>query len=430
MSGSNAKGTLSLEKNALGINIKLNIFGGNYNDAKLAFCIDGKNFAYGVTEAKSGMKLETMNTLDSIHAAVFDNGMLIMYGTNEPLRFNNEQIYKMLPPKIIKVVHIEEKAEYNKEEEKTQIFSKREDKIILPQTKQSSSSSLESNDKTTFLVPNQSHDSGNSHNIKKEEPDINISPPAIPPIQYIDDAIANANYFELDDTVKPLQNCSTSPSEMSMKYIMQIANSRPLVDVNSNNNTKKETISQSPFTSHKIMNSQNSAISLQPAIEPIIAVSTPSPATQQNVHPDAFAAPPPSLQQENPKPPQPPLQKVAAVDSSPFIQAREGSFFEKQADEIEALFDGQHKREEILEKMLPQSKWVRINFDNSRYYVVGLIGKEFLCYGIPDTYSSQPPTELNGFCWWLPLRADNPLGKGYWIMYQDLKTGEAVLPPT
>jgi hypothetical protein len=65
--------------------------------------------------------------------------------------------------------------------------------------------------------------------------------------------------------------------------------------------------------------------------------------------------------------------------------------------------------------------------------VVGLVlesGKEkYICYGVPCTYSKNPPKELKGFCSFIPLSIFDLTGKGYWMMFQDAITGEHVQKP-
>jgi hypothetical protein len=122
-----------------------------------------------------------------------------------------------------------------------------------------------------------------------------------------------------------------------------------------------------------------------------------------------------------------PIFRVEAI-STQGIKGRSGTFFERNSDEIDKLFEGE--REKTLENLLPNSKWAKIAFDGSgKYYVVGLLGKEYLCYGVPSAYSSQPPEELAGYCWWLPILPEKPKEKGYWIMYQNLASGETIVPP-
>ena len=105
------------------------------------------------------------------------------------------------------------------------------------------------------------------------------------------------------------------------------------------------------------------------------------------------------------------------------------SFYDGVADQLEKLFE-KSERYGALEKLLPGSRWIRVDYDESgRYYLVGLIGDpvRYICYGVPGEYSPSPPPELAGYCQWLALDASDPSGKGFWIMYQDASTGKSVL---
>ncbi|MBQ7348723.1 MAG: hypothetical protein IJW47_01885 [Clostridia bacterium] len=97
--------------------------------------------------------------------------------------------------------------------------------------------------------------------------------------------------------------------------------------------------------------------------------------------------------------------------------------------ELDNLF-GKFPAEESLQKTFSGSKFVRINYSADAYYVVGLIKEKrkekYVCYGIPGTYSENPPKELAGYCTFIPLSIFNLLGDGYWMMFQDAVTGECI----
>ncbi|MCL2797506.1 MAG: hypothetical protein FWD58_05590 [Firmicutes bacterium] len=87
----------------------------------------------------------------------------------------------------------------------------------------------------------------------------------------------------------------------------------------------------------------------------------------------------------------------------------------------------------LLEELMPETRWVRVNFDETKFYVVGLIpsalngGKrpDYICYGVPAEYSPAPPAELGEGSRWLPENPQSPQGKGFWLLFQDAATGEA-----
>ena len=102
-------------------------------------------------------------------------------------------------------------------------------------------------------------------------------------------------------------------------------------------------------------------------------------------------------------------------------------FFELIADQVEDLFDN-YPRVDELEELIPNSKWVKIDFENNgNEYVLGLIydgfNLKYICYGVPGNKDSVP-THL-GNCQWLPLNPMSP-SAGYWVIYQDAATGDKV----
>ncbi|MDR2201544.1 MAG: hypothetical protein LBP26_02070, partial [Clostridiales bacterium] len=103
-------------------------------------------------------------------------------------------------------------------------------------------------------------------------------------------------------------------------------------------------------------------------------------------------------------------------------------FYERVKPQLDELFS-QNPEFDALLKAMPQTKWVKVDYDGEgKYYVVGVIGDrpDYLCYGVPASFTPEPPAELDGYCQWLPLDAQSPQGKGFWLMFQDAVTGESV----
>ncbi len=98
----------------------------------------------------------------------------------------------------------------------------------------------------------------------------------------------------------------------------------------------------------------------------------------------------------------------------------------RELDEIFLKFP----EEPALSRTVDKSKWVRINYSDSQYYVVGIIyensNEKYICYGVPAKYSPTPPKELQGFCSFIPLSVFDMQGDGYWMMFQDAVTGECI----
>ncbi len=86
--------------------------------------------------------------------------------------------------------------------------------------------------------------------------------------------------------------------------------------------------------------------------------------------------------------------------------------------------------EPCLIRNVPDSKWAKIYYSETKYYVVGLVvennSEKYICYGVPAKYSPTPPDTLKGFCSFVPKSIFDLTGEGYWMMFQDAVTGECV----
>lgn len=107
----------------------------------------------------------------------------------------------------------------------------------------------------------------------------------------------------------------------------------------------------------------------------------------------------------------------------------EHNYFQRVKDELNQIFI-KYPCEQTLCDLFKDSRWAKIYYQAEKYYVVGVIlqkgDTKYICYGVPATYSKEPPKELAGFCSFIPLSIFNMLGAGYWIMFQDAKTGKCV----
>ncbi len=122
------------------------------------------------------------------------------------------------------------------------------------------------------------------------------------------------------------------------------------------------------------------------------------------------------------------FQNETASRGSPIYNER-NPYYRQAKPELDALFL-KFPQDEALSLAVLNSKWVRVNYSETKYYVVGLVkenGKErYICYGVPAKYSPEPPEELKGFCSFIPLSVFDLKGDGYWMMFQDAITGECV----
>ncbi len=100
---------------------------------------------------------------------------------------------------------------------------------------------------------------------------------------------------------------------------------------------------------------------------------------------------------------------------------RETGFFERCKADIEKLFASAPHDKELAE-LLPEIEWVKVEFDGNAVTV----GKSnvFLCYAVAGLYEKVSP--LGEEAQWLPKRRNAPTGKGYWLIFQDISTGEII----
>lgn len=106
--------------------------------------------------------------------------------------------------------------------------------------------------------------------------------------------------------------------------------------------------------------------------------------------------------------------------------AQDGNFYDRMKDEIEKVL-ASYPEEDALESMVEQSRWVRINYGDGKFYVFGVIyggGKaQYICYGVPSDDETSPPPSLEN-CSFIPAYSGG--NSGYWVMYQDAKTGASI----
>lgn len=123
-------------------------------------------------------------------------------------------------------------------------------------------------------------------------------------------------------------------------------------------------------------------------------------------------------------------QKSESAPLYPNTFVSQSNFYDEIKGQISLLFE-RYPEETFLNEIIPNSKWVKVDYeDNGEYFVVGLLYENgnvaYVCYGMPGEFSVEPPRELSGISQWLPLDPEKPNELGYWLMYQDAETGESV----
>lgn len=106
-------------------------------------------------------------------------------------------------------------------------------------------------------------------------------------------------------------------------------------------------------------------------------------------------------------------------------------FYEMIKNQLDEIFDT-YPPEKTLSQLIPNSKWAKLDtsYDNKQY-VVGIIyqddDEKYICYGVPGNFHIEPPMEMKKYSQWLPTDTQDPYNNGYWVMYQDVDTGENIL---
>ncbi|NCA66599.1 MAG: hypothetical protein EOM87_00895 [Clostridia bacterium] len=115
--------------------------------------------------------------------------------------------------------------------------------------------------------------------------------------------------------------------------------------------------------------------------------------------------------------------KKSVLEELKKSSAAETGFFDSIKESVFEFFEKYPPCEELM-KIVPSSKWVKVDTEDT-YYVVGLLfntsGITHICYGIPGEYTVKPPSDI--LTEWLPLNPEEWEKSGYWMIYQNAETG-------
>lgn len=119
-----------------------------------------------------------------------------------------------------------------------------------------------------------------------------------------------------------------------------------------------------------------------------------------------------------------------SVGDIDYEQPKQESFYDRISYQIDKMFNS-NQQENILNDIIPNSKFCRVEFDDkSGHYVFGVVYEQnnpkYLCYGVPAKRDIEPPKELTNFYQWLPVDIEDDFGDGYYMMYQDALTGKNI----
>ncbi len=210
---------------------------------------------------------------------------------------------------------------------------------------------------------------------KVDDDDILEQPPLTKEVltQYNDEAVATENYYEIDDEIK-----------QKLRRLKEKKNENLFFENEYSTCTDKKTEKEKCFFSYGAQDEKNAC------------------ECQENKD----------------------LDKLEYIEDC----ANE-NYFDSVKDELEQIFYT-YQKEEGLEKIFSESKWAKIYYSKEKYYVVGLIfensKEKYICYGVPSRYSKTPPKGLEGYSSFIPLSVFDMFGDGYFIMFQDAKSGRCV----
>ncbi|MDE6586458.1 MAG: hypothetical protein K2K80_07255 [Clostridia bacterium] len=104
-----------------------------------------------------------------------------------------------------------------------------------------------------------------------------------------------------------------------------------------------------------------------------------------------------------------------------------GCFYDKMKGEIENILNT-YPHINTLEELIENSKWVKISYGESGFYVFGVMfGKgsaEYICYGVPAVNPDRPPESMKEISSYIPAKVEEY--DGVFVMYQDAFTGATI----
>lgn len=99
-------------------------------------------------------------------------------------------------------------------------------------------------------------------------------------------------------------------------------------------------------------------------------------------------------------------------------------FYKRMERDVKKIFSD-YPKEERLERVIEGSRWAKVGYGGGKYYAFGVIYSDgearYLCYGVPSADGNNCPRSLTGRASYVPVE-----GGGYWIMYQDARTGISI----
>ena len=413
LTGGYSKGTLMLEKNSFGVWGKLSLFDYTVDEGdRLVVISGGSMFVMRLSAAMLNKTFEIGEMeLDAVHAAVVGEDVML-YGSN--------CARKLSPSVVLEKVKSEERR-LKDNERKFIKFSGRECnyfKEIAPPP-YNDFAIADKNYFPAYLNVGSEQDEPEPLLIEEEKVEEENRP--MP-------HVLEQRYLHLMEVAASILDKSERNDETTVN-IVDLAPSREGVggEAKAANAERVDIDAKAAFKQEKesAVKLSDEKVSADPDAQKVI-LSDAKVAPTASEHADAKIAPTMSEQAE-------PSVRFSAKSAKTIrdfkeeqpIKGRKATYFERSSEALDRLLKN-NERYAPIERLIPGSKFVKINYDGQRYYLVGVIGTDYICYGVPAAFSETPPVPLSGYARWLPSDASNPRGEGFWMMYQDGVSGETL----
>lgn len=111
-----------------------------------------------------------------------------------------------------------------------------------------------------------------------------------------------------------------------------------------------------------------------------------------------------------------------------FENSNEQNYYEKVREKLEKLLSEKDKDLDLI-RIIPNGKFVKIKYNENSFYSVGIIyekgSEKYVCYAVKGSYSKIPKA-LTSYAVFIPLSSFDSLGDGYYVIFQNAKTGEII----
>lgn len=117
------------------------------------------------------------------------------------------------------------------------------------------------------------------------------------------------------------------------------------------------------------------------------------------------------------------------VSSKNELNEEQNQFLNDIIYQLDEMF-AKYPADDVLNSIIPDSRFIKVENDNSNSYVLGVIYEnklmKYIAYGVPAKYNTLPPADLGQNYQWLPLNPEDVMSDGYYLIYQNALNGKIV----